>query len=255
MDIRIDRVRGDRRATASEGRRTPRASCLKGRAKPGSRRMTQWSGVCGSWERPSRRARSLSARGVRGRRCDPGRAPDLARRAIGPVEPGQRSENERRSRENPGAEARRRRARQNCAGDESGPDARQNQRAAQMGVPWSLGVGQARAPRREREMRADAAQRAGDESEAYRLRADPGEPLFMTPIAKLTTAMPKPPKEARAASGRRSPRASQRRRRRRGLRAPPASPTSSVPQTLPTKKNRIASAEADAGPKSPSAAW
>ena len=44
-----------------------------------------------------------------------------------------------------------------------------------MGVPRPLRIGERRAPRRQREMRPDAAQRSGDEGKTHRLRADTGE--------------------------------------------------------------------------------
>src|ERR1700683_5513800 len=95
--------------------------------------------------------------------------------AVRTVEGRQDGEDQRWSRQNPGAVAWRCGARQHRPGKEPGPDARQHQRAAQMGVPRSLRIRERRALRRQRQMRPDAAQRSGHESEAHRLRADARE--------------------------------------------------------------------------------
>ena len=63
--------------------------------------------------------------------------------AVPAIEGRERSQNRHGNGQNPSAEARRRRSRENCAGDEACPDPRQNQRTAQMGVPRPLRIRQA----------------------------------------------------------------------------------------------------------------
>ena len=88
-------------------------------------------------------------------------------RAHGPVERCQRRQDQRGKQQDPYAEARCRCPREHCAGQESPPDACQEESTVEMCIPRSLTVAERSMPDRLREVAPKLAQRPGHEGQAH----------------------------------------------------------------------------------------